>query len=425
MKLTIKGLTKNYGKVCALSQFTYEFAPGIYGILGANGAGKSTLFGLLTDTVRRDSGEILWDGVDILKLGREYRAKVGYMPQVQGYYPQMTATEFLYYMGKLKGLPSKVLKQRTEHLLTEVDLSTSANQKLGHFSCGMRQRALLAQAMLGNPPLLILDEPTAGVDPYERVRIRSLIARVAQNHIVLLATHIVSDIECIANQVLLMNKGNLLKAGTAAELPFASTHDEDNGIVDPIEYLEARYPDATIKNAGYYNIGDNSIFGYKIKEWNACAVYGVAAIIHYYLPTYSCNTIASHCEQIARDKGYATLEYNDDGELEWNYYIDLGNLAPFARECAAYYNLDKSISSSMLTWSTGTSEISNGRPILLSIWHSDQYEDHTVTAFAWTRFQVSGVGTYMDFFKVKAGRVTASRYVCYQTVTGSFITKFV
>ena len=218
MKLTIKGLTKNYGKVCALSQFTYEFAPGIYGILGANGAGKSTLFGLLTDTVRRDSGEILWDGVDILKLGREYRAKVGYMPQVQGYYPQMTATEFLYYMGKLKGLPSKVLKQRTEHLLTEVDLSTSANQKLGHFSCGMRQRALLAQAMLGNPPLLILDEPTAGVDPYERVRIRSLIARVAQNHIVLLATHIVSDIECIANQVLLMNKGNLLKAGTAAEL---------------------------------------------------------------------------------------------------------------------------------------------------------------------------------------------------------------
>lgn len=123
MKLTIKGLTKNYGKVCALSQFTYEFAPGIYGILGANGAGKSTLFGLLTDTVRRDSGEILWDGVDILKLGREYRAKVGYMPQVQGYYPQMTATEFLYYMGKLKGLPSKVLKQRTEHLLTEVSVT--------------------------------------------------------------------------------------------------------------------------------------------------------------------------------------------------------------------------------------------------------------------------------------------------------------
>ena len=136
-------------------------------------------------------------------------------------------------------------------------------------------------------------------------------------------------------------------------------------------------------------------------------------------------TLASHCEQIARDKGYATLEYNDDGELEWNYYIDLGNLAPFARECAAYYNLGKSISSSMLTWSTGTSEISNGRPILLSIWHSDQYEDYTVTAFAWTSFQIVEVDIYMNFFKVKAGRVAASRYVCYQTVTGSFITKFV
>ena len=208
-------------------------------------------------------------------------------------------------------------------------------------------------------------------------------------------------------------------------IPSVSTHDEDNGIVDPIEYLETRYPNKTIKNAGYYNIGDNSIYRYRIKEWNACAVYGVAAIIHYYLPTYSCNTIASHCEQIARDKGYATLTYNDKGEQKWNYYISLGNLAPFARECAAYYNLDKSISSSMLTWSTGTSEISNGRPILLSIWHSDQYEDHTVTAFAWTSFQIVEVDIYMNFFKVKAGYVSESRYVCYQTVAESFITKFV
>ena len=180
MKLTIKGLTKSYGSIRALSQFSYEFGPGIYGILGANGAGKSTLFELLTDTLRRDCGEILWNGVDILKLGGRYRAKVGYMPQV--------------------------------------GLSAAADRKLGQFSGGMRQRALLAQAMLGDPPLLILDEPTSGVDPQERIRIRGLIARATQNHIVLLATHVVSDVECIANQVLLMNSGTLLKSGTPEEL---------------------------------------------------------------------------------------------------------------------------------------------------------------------------------------------------------------
>ena len=118
MKLTIKGLTKSYGSIRALSQFSYEFGPGIYGILGANGAGKSTLFELLTDTLRRDCGEILWNGVDILKLGGRYRAKVGYMPQAQGYYPQMTAREFLYYMGRLKNIPRKELVQGTERLLT-------------------------------------------------------------------------------------------------------------------------------------------------------------------------------------------------------------------------------------------------------------------------------------------------------------------
>ena len=165
MKLTIKGLTKSYGSIRALSQFSYEFGPGIYGILGANGAGKSTLFELLTDTLRRDCGEILWNGVDILKLGGRYRAKVGYMPQAQGYYPQMTAREFLYYMGRLKNIPRKELVQGTERLLTEVGLSAAADRKLGQFSGGMRQRALLAQAMLGDPPLLILDEPTSGVDP--------------------------------------------------------------------------------------------------------------------------------------------------------------------------------------------------------------------------------------------------------------------
>lgn len=208
-------------------------------------------------------------------------------------------------------------------------------------------------------------------------------------------------------------------------LPYSSSQSRhtDVGIIDPIEYLESLYPDATITNAGYYNIGDNSIFGYDISEQNACSVYGVAAILHYYLkPAYTFSEILTSCERIARDEGYAT--FNSTTRV-WDYYIDVGYLAPFARKCAAEYSLNKTISSSLLSWSTGTSEISNGRPILLNIWLSGQYHDHTVTAFAWTRFLVSGVGTYLEFFKVKDGYVAGNRYVCYQTVTGSYITKFV
>lgn len=218
MKLTIRNLNKSYGKTRALTDFSYEFTPGIYGILGANGAGKSTLFGMLTDTLRRQSGEILWDDTDILKLGRVFRAKLGYMPQAQGYYPQMSAREYLCYMGEVKGLPRKELQQEADRLLSAVDLKEVAHRKLGQFSGGMRQRALLAQAMLGSPELLILDEPTAGVDPRERIRIRSIIAELARDKIVLLATHVVTDVECIANQVLLMNKGKLVLSGSPEEL---------------------------------------------------------------------------------------------------------------------------------------------------------------------------------------------------------------
>lgn len=218
MELTVQNVSKRYGKTHALEGFTYSFTPGIYGILGANGAGKSTLFGLLTDTVRRESGEILCDGTDILKLGRAYRARVGYLPQSQGYYPQMSAREFLYYMGGLKGLPRRALREETDRLLEAVDLTDAANRKLGQFSGGMRQRILLAQALLGSPELLILDEPTAGVDPRERIRIRGIIASLAREKIVLLATHVVTDVECVARTVLLMNGGRLLRAGTPEEL---------------------------------------------------------------------------------------------------------------------------------------------------------------------------------------------------------------
>ncbi len=217
-KLTIENLNKTYGRVKALNDFSYTFTPGIYGILGANGAGKSTLFGLLTDTLRHQSGEILWDGEDILKLGRSFRKELGYMPQSQGYYPEMSAREFLFYMGELKGIPRREVADEADRMLMMVGLKKVANRKLGQYSGGMRQRALLAAGMLGSPSLLILDEPTSGVDPRERIRIRSIISELARDRIVLLATHVVTDVECIANEVLLLKKGKLLCSGTPEEL---------------------------------------------------------------------------------------------------------------------------------------------------------------------------------------------------------------
>ena len=213
MELTIQNLTKTYGSKVALRKFSYTFTPGIYGILGANGAGKSTLMNLITDNVKRDSGSILWNGTDILKLGREFRREVGYMPQQQGMYPDYSARDFLCYMAAVKELPRKESRRQIEELLDVVNLSEDAHKRLGGFSGGMRQRVLLAQALLGDPKILILDEPTAGLDPKERLRLRQYISDLAKNKIVFLTTHIVSDIESIANDVLLMKQGELVAHG--------------------------------------------------------------------------------------------------------------------------------------------------------------------------------------------------------------------
>ena len=218
MELTIQNLTKTYGNKVALREFSYTFTPGIYGILGANGAGKSTLMNLITDNVKRDSGSILWNGTDILKLGREFRREVGYMPQQQGMYPDYSARDFLCYMAAVKELPRKESRRQIEELLAVVNLSDDAHKRLGGFSGGMRQRVLLAQALLGDPKILILDEPTAGLDPKERLRLRQYISDLAQNKIVFLTTHIVSDIESIANDVLLMKLGELVTHGAPEAL---------------------------------------------------------------------------------------------------------------------------------------------------------------------------------------------------------------
>ena len=218
MELRIEHLTKKYGEKVALRDFTYTFTPGIYGILGANGAGKSTLMNLITDNVKRNEGQILWNGTDILKLGKSFRAKLGYMPQQQGMYNDFSARAFLRYMAQIKEIPKKQANEQIEQLLDVVNLREDAHKKVGGFSGGMRQRVLLAQALLGDPKILILDEPTAGLDPRERLRLRQYISDLAQDRIVFLTTHIVSDIESIAGDVLLMKQGELVRHGAPEAL---------------------------------------------------------------------------------------------------------------------------------------------------------------------------------------------------------------
>ena len=213
--IEIKNLRKTYGKKVALKSFSYTFEDGIYGMLGANGAGKSTLMNLLTDNVKRDSGEILYDGKEILKMGGSYLEKVGYMPQQQNLYDSFTGRRF---MAELKGLRKKEAKKQIENLLEIVHLSHVADKKIGGFSGGMKQRVLLAQALLGDPKLLILDEPTAGLDPKERVNLRNYIHQLSQNKIILLATHVVSDVESIADRILIMKAGELVADDTPEHL---------------------------------------------------------------------------------------------------------------------------------------------------------------------------------------------------------------
>ncbi len=208
--LEIRDLSKNYGKKEALKGFNYTFEDGIYGMLGANGAGKSTLMNLITDNLKRTGGSIFFDGREILEMGADFRALVGYMPQQQGFYENFSARMFLFYMAELKGIRRREAKKQIEQLLQTVNLVDSADLKIGGFSGGMRQRVLLAQALLGDPKILILDEPTAGLDPKERINLRSYIRQLSENKIILLATHVVSDVETIADRILILKDGELV-----------------------------------------------------------------------------------------------------------------------------------------------------------------------------------------------------------------------
>lgn len=218
--LQLQQLNKHYGKKHALKDFSFTFQNGVYGLLGPNGAGKSTLMHLITDNLKpdKDGGQVLWDGTPIQKLGKHYRARLGFMPQQQELYANMTAQDFLDYLCALKGIPKKSAKIEIQRALEQVELSGDAAKKIGSFSGGMKQRLLIAQSLLGNPDLIAMDEPTAGLDPKQRVIIRNLTDRLGQDKIILISTHIISDIETIVDQILLIREGELLTHGTVPEL---------------------------------------------------------------------------------------------------------------------------------------------------------------------------------------------------------------
>lgn len=218
MEIRISHLTKRFGDKTALDDVSLTLDAGVHALLEPNGAGKSTLINILTDSIERDKGEVLYNDYEITSLGAKYRELLGYMPQQQRLYDNYTAEEFLKYMAAVKGIAPARAREQIAELLKVVNLWEVRRKKVGGFSGGMKQRVLLAQALLGEPRILILDEPTAGLDPSERINIRNYIATVAQKMIVLFATHVVSDIECIAKDVIMIRDGRICKTGTPMEL---------------------------------------------------------------------------------------------------------------------------------------------------------------------------------------------------------------
>lgn len=252
MELVLNKLTKQYKDITAVDSFSVILSPGIYGLLGANGAGKSTLMRMVCGILTPTSGEVMLDGKSISGLGENYRDLLGYLPQDFGYYPTFTAMDYLLYIAALKGLTAHAAKVRANELLELVSLQTVSKKKIKTFSGGMKQRIGIAQALLNDPKILVLDEPTAGLDPKERVRFRNLISDISKDKIVILSTHIVSDVEYIADRILVIKAGRLIHQGIPGEITASI-----NGYVwecrtDPkqAELLNDKYTVSNLKHEG-------------------------------------------------------------------------------------------------------------------------------------------------------------------------------
>ena len=218
MVLSLDRLTKTFGNKIAVDNLSMEMRPGVYGLVGANGAGKTTLMRMISALLEPTCGEVLLDGKSVADMGADYRDMLGYLPQDFGYYPHYTAKDYLLYIAVLKGIPRREAMKKSKQLLDSVGLRDVSNKKIRTFSGGMKQRLGIAQALLNDPRILILDEPTSGLDPKERVRFRNLISSFANDRIVLLSTHIVSDVEAIADRVFVMKNGRIVSDGSIHEL---------------------------------------------------------------------------------------------------------------------------------------------------------------------------------------------------------------
>lgn len=249
MELTITNLSKKFQDMVAVNQVSYTMTTGVYGLLGVNGAGKTTLMRMLCTLLNPTSGFIRLDGKDIFTMREDYRKILGYLPQDFGFYPDFSVYDYLMYISSIKGLCPIVAKQRTEQLVEKVGLSKVGKKKMKKLSGGMKRRAGIAQAMLNDPKILILDEPTTGLDPNERIRFRNLISELAEERLVLLSTHIVSDIEYIANEILLMQDGQIRESGTLEDLISAMPVQVWSAIVtkDKAEFFLKSYKVSNVK----------------------------------------------------------------------------------------------------------------------------------------------------------------------------------